>query len=644
MTERKGASRSGSPLRGAPAARVTLPAGRERGESDAVPMHEQRGPNLGSPDLHRLKWLGVGLPIVFLVVVECFRYFYVEEDPLQRAEHVAIAAVTAIAVVGFALLMFYLIERAQRQITRQNRELTAINAVSTAVQGELGVEEIIDAALHSVIETSGATEASVTVFSPEGQTEGGLERKVSVAEHAPPGGTPGIAVPHLIDIPLSTGTSVVGRLRLHLREGAQEPDLLASATLQNIGHQLACSIQIGQLVADLQRRRLEGHALYDILLRISNQNPLADTLSAVVRHARDLIASDEAVMCLSAGATGGLQLDGTPGSTTTLADGMLCICSEPDRFVDEPGPRPACPIRSTGREKASMEVTLTSPEGSMGELWVGRLAEVPYGGREQGFLQTLAELASIAITSARMRESERQGAILAERERIAREMHDSLAQVLGVTHLRLRALRSRSELVAVPAAISELVELADLTEEAYRDVREAILGLRESSRADRGFVEGLRAYLEKFSHQSGVHATLATTLDEEPALSPRAEVQVIRVVQEALTNVRKHSGAAEAVVRISNGEDWVTFVIEDDGRGFDLGGTLLERDQGFGLHTMRERMELIGGTLSIDSAPARGTRVIARVPCVPHTTVTPEVNVAHDGAEPASPDPRPAGR
>ncbi len=94
-------------------------------------------------------------------------------------------------------------------------------------------------------------------------------------------------VPHLIDIPLSTGTSVVGRMRLHMPTGAAEPDLLTSATLQNIGHQLASSIQIGQLVADLNRRKKEGHGLYDILLRISNQDPLGDTLAALVGHARD---------------------------------------------------------------------------------------------------------------------------------------------------------------------------------------------------------------------------------------------------------------------------------------------------------------------------------------------------------------------
>jgi hypothetical protein len=79
-------------------------------------------------DLRQLKWLGVALPIVVLVAIEAFRYVVVDDSPIHRAEHVAIAAVTAIGIVAFALFMFTLIERAERHIVRQNRELTAINA------------------------------------------------------------------------------------------------------------------------------------------------------------------------------------------------------------------------------------------------------------------------------------------------------------------------------------------------------------------------------------------------------------------------------------------------------------------------------------------------------------------------------------
>jgi signal transduction histidine kinase len=222
----------------------------------------------------------------------------------------------------------------------------------------------------------------------------------------------------------------------------------------------------------------------------------------------------------------------------------------------------------------------------------------------------------IGRAQAEMAAAEHQRAILAERERIARELHDSLAQVLGATHLRLRALSSRDDVRGSPGIAREIEALADVCEEGYRDVREAILELHESSRADRNLLDSLRAYVEKYSTQCGIETSLETALERELALPPRSEIQIIRVVQEALTNVRKHSGAASAEVRIVQENGSLRFVVEDNGRGFDSARALVDRD-GFGLHSMRERMELIGGTLVTDSASGRGTRVVAEVPVSP---------------------------
>src|SRR5665811_2193972 len=127
---------------------------------------------------------------------------------------------------------------------------------------------------------------------------------------------------------------------------------------------------------------------------------------------------------------------------------------------------------------------------------------------ERAFLVALSGLAAIAIASVRMRESGRQRAVLAERERIAREMHDSLVQVLGVTHLRLRALDSREEVSENPAIAGELADLADICEEAYRDVRESILGLSASSTTARGLLDILNTYLTKYTRQCGIETSL----------------------------------------------------------------------------------------------------------------------------------------
>jgi signal transduction histidine kinase len=140
---------------------------------------------------------------------------------------------------------------------------------------------------------------------------------------------------------------------------------------------------------------------------------------------------------------------------------------------------------------------------------------------------------------------------------------------------------------------------------------------------DRALMESLRAYLEKYQRQSGIPTTLDNEGAEDVVLPSRYQVQILRVVQEALTNVRKHSGATKAVVRVRDDLVLTTFVIEDDGHGFDVTSQPFTRD-GFGLHSMRERMELLGGTLTIDSEPGRGTRVVAAVPSPTHNRPTTE--------------------
>ncbi len=572
-------------------------------------------------DLRRLKVIGVFIPIAAVVVLEAIRIavfeLHFEGDSVGHAvrEQIGPALLTVVAVVAFALVMFAFIEHAQREIVRQNRELAAVNAVSTAVQGELTVDEIIDAVIESVIGSTGASEVSVTVFDAEtgaaGNGAAGHRATVEPAAAADP------VPPHLVDVPLSTATRIVGRMRLKLPAGVGDPDLLAATTLQNIGHQLGASIQTAQLVADLQRRQREGHALYDVLVQISNQGVLADILAGIVRHARDRLAGDEAVICLNGPSAQLVQSDSRELGSAVEAVAGVCICSERESLHAFCGSRRSCSTRSSHAFQESAIAAIASREAVLGDLWVGRRASVPFTGRDREYLATLSDLASIAITNARMREGERLTAIRDERGRIAREMHDSLAQVLGVTQLRLRALSGRPEIRHSDAIAAELAELAEISGDAYRDVRESILGLRESSRADRGLIESLAAYLEKYEHQSGIRASLETELDDELILQPLSEIQVIRVIQEALTNVRKHSGATKVAVRIAQRAGRATFVVEDDGKGFDPARAAIGRDT-FGLQSMRERVALIGGMLAVESAPGRGTRLIAELPASYH--------------------------
>jgi signal transduction histidine kinase len=231
----------------------------------------------------------------------------------------------------------------------------------------------------------------------------------------------------------------------------------------------------------------------------------------------------------------------------------------------------------------------------------------PFGDDEARLLRAMADLAAIEVQKGKLIERDRLVAVLEERERLAREMHDSLAQVLGYLHLKSEAAQASLSRGDSEKVREDLNEIASTSHEAYADVREAILGLRETVSPHRGFVHALREYLVKFSHQAGVSARVEIIGEKEPNLSPEAEVQLMRVIQEALTNVRKHSGAMKACVGLDQ-RDGMRITIEDDGKGFNPSELDGNGDR-FGLYTMRERVERVGGRLEIHSVEGRGTRV-----------------------------------
>jgi two-component system nitrate/nitrite sensor histidine kinase NarX len=270
-------------------------------------------------------------------------------------------------------------------------------------------------------------------------------------------------------------------------------------------------------------------------------------------------------------------------------------------------------MQHDGPDAAFLARPLRGANGFLGELCVMRTTGVRFTDGDRELLGALADMAAVAVGTARLREAEQQYTIVAERDRIARELHDSIAQVLGVIHLRLRSLEPDVRDVPGNGVATEISDLAAIADEAYKDVREAILGLRESVTSADGLEGALGEYLRKFSRQTGIKATLHCNGSARRALTPRSEIQLLRVVQEALTNVRKHAGAQHATVTLNADDGIVALDVADDGIGFDPGRLEEALDHGFGLGSMRERVELIGGTLAVHTAPGKGTRVEVRL-------------------------------
>ncbi len=148
---------------------------------------------------------------------------------------------------------------------------------------------------------------------------------------------------------------------------------------------------------------------------------------------------------------------------------------------------------------------------------------------------------------------------------------------------------------------------------AYRDLWEQILALRVVPTGDGSFLEALRTYLEQWEEQSGIRVDIDACVND-PHLSPRADLQLLRILQEALANVRKHSGATRVKVVLRENHRHLEAVVEDDGRGFDPAGVLPRDFPKFGLAIMRGRAESIGARLDVESSHGAGTRVRVCVP------------------------------
>jgi signal transduction histidine kinase len=193
-----------------------------------------------------------------------------------------------------------------------------------------------------------------------------------------------------------------------------------------------------------------------------------------------------------------------------------------------------------------------------------------------------------------------------ERRRIARELHDGTGQSLTSVLIGLRLAQDNDDPQQVSATLDELRETVT---DAIRDLRALAVELRPTALDDFGLQAALERLVDTFGRRTGLAIELLVS-DVEQRLGEQVETGLYRIVQEGLTNVAKHAGAAHVSVILRAHGDVLSLVVEDDGRGFDQSRPA----QGLGLVSMRERVELLGGNLRIESSPGRGTTVAVEVP------------------------------
>ncbi len=231
--------------------------------------------------------------------------------------------------------------------------------------------------------------------------------------------------------------------------------------------------------------------------------------------------------------------------------------------------------------------------------------------RDLQLLYTIGDLLSIAVERARLFSRSARIGALEERNRLAREIHDTLAQGLTATMLQLESADALLHAGGgFERARQPLRRALNLTQANLEEARRSVLDLRAAPLEDRPLAEALEALVSRWEAETGLEASFEAVNGARP-LPPRVEVALYRVCQEALANVARHAAADRVTVRLVVTPERVRLGVEDDGRGFDAEQVPAERH---GIVGMRERVNMLGGVFELHSAPGGGTSVGATVP------------------------------
>jgi len=227
--------------------------------------------------------------------------------------------------------------------------------------------------------------------------------------------------------------------------------------------------------------------------------------------------------------------------------------------------------------------------------------------QELDLLTTIADQLGVAIERARLAEQSIEHARADERARIARDVHDTLAQEFAAVGLHIEA--GLAHLEPRDRARPALRQALDAARQGLDEARRAITSLRTSPLENRSLAEALGALSRRFTADTGV--LVRVDISDVGSLSADTESELFRIASEALTNVRKHSGAREVSLRLDTVRGHLRLTVADAGVGFQMRGA---RRRGFGLSGIEDRARVAGGRATIRSTPGRGTSVTVTVP------------------------------
>jgi two-component system nitrate/nitrite sensor histidine kinase NarX len=415
-----------------------------------------------------------------------------------------------------------------------------------------------------------------------------------------------------------------------------------AATLQSLYGGLEAQVQVKTQRIEAQRSRLE--ALYEVSAFLAEANTidaLARGFSQKVRTVMkaDAVAvrwSDDANQRYLMLASDCFPQDMVEEERSLIAGACACGNLLPDartRVIPIIS-HAAEPVRHCARAgyQSLVSVPIRLQQRLLGEVDLFFRSPVTLTDDEVALLDALASHLASALEGLRAAALEREAAVGEERALLARELHDSIAQSLAFLKIQVQLLRTATQRGQTDKVLSIVDELDVGVRESINDVRELLVHFRTRTNTD-DIEQALQETLQKFEHQTGLPTSLEVRGEGLP-LPADVQVQVLHVVQEALSNARKHADASHIALEVRKGQRW-RFVVKDDGAGFDVRET--RGTSHVGLKIMRERAARIGAEVAIVSDPGKGTTVTLTLP--PHP-----VSIGQSAVTDAQIQPQPASR
>jgi two-component system nitrate/nitrite sensor histidine kinase NarX len=376
--------------------------------------------------------------------------------------------------------------------------------------------------------------------------------------------------------------------------------------------------KVAEKTSELQDKGRRLQALYDMSTLVEQASTLDELARGFTRHVAQVAQADGVALRWSDERNERYLMLASHGLPASMTEDEQCLkagdchCGIPSAA---PGVR-VIPIHALPRgsmehcARADFETVVALPirqhERDMGELDLFYNAQITPSQAERSLLEALVAHLAAAMENLRLDSLAKEAAVSHERNLLARELHDSIAQSLAFLKIQVQLMRDALRSGDPQRVQAVLGEIDEGVRESYGDVRELLLHFRTRANAEQ-IEPALQTTLRKFEHQSGIKASLQMQGQGLP-LSPDLQIQVLHIVQEALSNVRKHARASQVWLDVQQQPHW-RFEVRDDGIGFDAEDPA-RGESHVGLRIMAERAERIGARLELLSTPGRGSSVV----------------------------------